>query len=810
MSLRNRLIIILYIISFTVSLFIFTAAMKNVTVDIEYTSYSDAVYSGNKVYLAQNVAGSGRLFRMDTDGDVLDMFSSTEAKEERIEAIDVTGEGVYALLSTMQSAEEGSVLGSETGVAVFYRIVSLDQSLKLQYETETFVLGDDMISGFSVDDTGMYLTVIAPDGSYASVYGISKGELKRPDSLSGNQVAVEGIRKRLSNEGRFFVQARYYDGELYIRSDSEPPAGIFGIDETAVNAVSHMRLSPGQLFKLYGKYFLIYIAALLIWFILLYGLIRMFENRNRMFYYVAIAEAVLAIIVGICVYTIVNRTSEARTTEHSRFAVISLIGLADEAGINDYVDFSAAGFYDSDTYHGIAGSLSDFVKREGNSDIFYDVLVVRLRDSIVMASASGRNLQHITTIFGNNLDSVSTDIYRGNRISYEELYVDDQSCRAIGVADDDTVPDYALLGIINNTGTDANVWADNTGALLLALLAFAIGSLLIIAVWYLLNRDMMILDSALSDTALGKELPERPAVIGRDVKDMWDSLSEINKRVEELQYSKLRILEAYYRFAPKNVEKILQRDSILEVRNGDSIAVRGTVVTISIMPRKNNGAKSYDRVVSSIGEYQKNHGCLIVGKSPDMSSVQLFLQDYEKQSTAFLSEMFSVQGQEHDGYKLSASLFYDRCNFAVVGNEDETMAFFDSDRKNLINDISDISTKLELGIVISEDVREREQINGPLRFIGYIGCGSVEGGVRLYEVLDAYPARIRSRKIAILDKFEEALNAFYEKDFYISRTLFSDILKEIPDDALVKWYVFESDRYLNENADDSSFMNLHV
>ena len=54
------------------------------------------------------------------------------------------------------------------------------------------------------------------------------------------------------------------------------------------------------------------------------------------------------------------------------------------------------------------------------------------------------------------------------------------------------------------------------------------------------------------------------------------------------------------------------------------------------------------------------------------------------------------------------------------------------------------------------------------------------------------------------------MNAFYEKDFYISRTLFSDILKETPDDDLVKWYVFESDRYLNESVDEETFRNLHV
>ena len=69
---------------------------------------------------------------------------------------------------------------------------------------------------------------------------------------------------------------------------------------------------------------------------------------------------------------------------------------------------------------------------------------------------------------------------------------------------------------------------------------------------------------------------------------------------------------------------------------------------------------------------------------------------------------------------------------------------------------------------------------------------------------------MRSVKIANLNKFDQALRSFYDKDFYISRTMFSDILKEMPDDALVKWYVFESDRYLNEIVDDNTFKNLKV
>ena len=805
MNLRKRIIIILYILSFTVSVFIFTALMEKVVSTVEYTSYTDGIYYGDSVYLAQNVAGCGRIFYMDTDGDVRKIFSSSEVEEERIENIDVNTTGVYAVLSTLQTVKD-----EKEEIVTFYRIVLLDHNLNLLSQTQRFRLGDEVISGFSAENSGLYMTMLSEDGSYALTYGISNSELRSPEDTADSTITVENLRKKNASDGRFFSQAEYAQGDMYVRTDADEPFGRFRLDENVANAVNGMRLSPGQLFKLYNKYILAYAVILFIWFVVLFLLVRMFTNRNRMFYFMAIAEAVLLIISAVGVYSIVSKTSEARTAEHSRFAVISLNGLADQAGLDDHVNYSEKGFYDSEEYQNIRENLTKFVNLSGNDQIFYDVLIIRMVDGVTVASASGRNLQHISTIFGSNMEKICTPLFRGGRYTYEDLVIDNQSCRAIAVADNDTVPDYAIVGIINDSSDTADVWSDNRGALILFVIVFSVASLLVLAVWYLMNRDLLILESALSDTALGKELPERPLILGNDVKDMWDALSEINKRVEEIQYSKVRILEAYYRFAPKNIEKLLQKESINDVRNGDLISLSGTVVTLNAISKGNNDIHGYDRIIGNIGQYQKTHRCILIGKSPDTSVIQLFFHEQEKSITSFFTDIFATHNQGNDGINLSASVFFDKCSFGVTGSEEETTTHLDAERKKQISDINRIVNKLHLNLVVSEEVKNRESLTGALRFIGYIGCGSRYGTIKLYEVLDAYPARIRAQKIAMLDKFDEALNSFYEKDFYISRTLFSDILKEIPDDALVKWYVFESDRYLNESVDENTFKNLHV
>ena len=47
-------------------------------------------------------------------------------------------------------------------------------------------------------------------------------------------------------------------------------------------------------------------------------------------------------------------------------------------------------------------------------------------------------------------------------------------------------------------------------------------------------------------------------------------------------------------------------------------------------------------------------------------------------------------------------------------------------------------------------------------------------------------------------KFQKALQLFYQHDFYLARSTFSDVLKENPEDAMAKWYLFTCERYLNQ------------
>ena len=807
---RTRLIIILYIISFTISLFVFSAFMNGVSIDVECTSYSSYTVDGSDIYYGQNIKNKGILFKLNSKGNVSKMFLTDKIGDTRILGVDTTEDNVYLITSGFLKEKDPHNENAFI-TTTCYHLLELDKKLNVARLSRAFYLEDGMIfTGFSVDENGLYITCVSSDGSNVSVYSVGLDQLKDPEETTLDPIKIEIVRTKSALEGRMYADALYQDGQLYVRTDADLPSGVFMIDPYIKEVVSGLKLTLGQLIRLYSIYLIWYIACFIVWCIILYRLIVAFENRNRSFYYIIIAEGVLLVLTLSAAMAVVLNSLDARRVEHSRFGVTALIGLADDAGLNEDLDYDNSVTYDLVRYQEIRKSLSEFVLREGNNAIFYDVFVYRLRDNMICASGSGRNRQLVSEIYGADSSDLTNDLRRGNNYAAEDLTIEGQQYRAVAVTVDNLAPQYALVGIINSTTLDKSVFVNNSGTFLIFLAAFAIGSAFVALVWYLHMRDFAALENALSASAAGEPLPDRPAVLGADVKDMWDSLTEIHKRVDEIEYSKIKILEAYYRFAPKNVEKALFKKSIVEVENGDKSKLNGTICLTHIDILGGKRLRKLDSFIGSIGEYQKSHDCMIIGKSPDMSSLQMLFLENEVFTVSFVTDLYNQHTRSENAIHPSTVICFDECRFGVMGNEDETTTYLRSLHQEVYRNILMFANQLKLGIVITEDVKNRENLTTPLRFLGYAEVEGLDEGLKLYEVLDAYAVRTRNSRIVSLPRYNEALEAFYEKDFYIARTKFSDILKEDPEDTLVRWYVFEADRYLNENADDDSYRFIHL
>ena len=798
-SFRTRIILALYIISFAVSIFIFSVLMRSVAIHIEYNSYRQCAVTGKKVYFTHNQNGQNYIFAINKNAKVEEMYRLSTPTDSRILGISALNEDVFVV----EQADTG------------YRILQLDETLQMVSRTSTFEIDEGYIfSGFSAEETGLYLTLLSEEGSIAKVISVDLSNLKELSETSDDDVKTEVIGSIKTEEKRFFADALYAKGQLFTRFDNSEPIGVFEKDPKICDLISDMDLGISQILSIYAAYLIRYVSALIVWFIILYLLVKMFENRNRSFYYLCIEEAVLFVIVGAATLAVARGYQSSRELEHSRFAVASMQGLMEEAGLNEYVDYSNISFYNTERYQEIRKALSEFVKRKGNSRIFYDVMIVRLKDNLVCAGATGRNRSALSDNYGSELIDLFDGLYKGQNYAIRDFTLDGQPYRAVAIADKELAPNYALVGIIGTSSNDNSVIADNLGVFKFFLATFAVASAAVILVGIFRMKDLIVMEQALKDTALGNSIKKRPRTLGTDIKDMWDAVSEIHKRVENLQYSKLKIMEAYYRFAPKNIELILGKNSILEVRNGDSRTFDGTIGFMKIHTDYKNRQKRLDSVISAIGEYATQNEAMIIGKDVDISNLQMVISDQQTDIIKSLVEIFKNHAEEMDNKLTTMFLYRTKFTFCIVGNDSESSLSLSYDYyndKELLSDIVTFLDAMDMGMVVSKWVQERDGYDGSLRFIGY--GGEVENGIEiaLYEVLDACDEKQRSEKLATLDRFNKALKLYHDKDFYLARNMFSEILKETPTDKLVRWYVFESERDLHEGAaDGNGYKYVHL
>ncbi len=806
---RTRIILALYFISFAVSIFIFSALMRSVVIHVDYNSYRQCAVDGSRVFFIHNQNGKNYIFGVKSNAEVTDLYCSSSAHDKSFIAVSALKGNIFVVEKSPftkkdeQTDKEESVPG--------YRILRFDDKLRIISQTSHFEIDEGyFISGLSAEKKGLFLTLLSEDGAVAKVILVDPYCLmessEATDILDGD-VKTEVISSKKADENRFFADALYANGQLYTRPDNSKPVGVFERKPSVIRAVSDMKLSFRQNLSIYLGYLIWYVAALVIWFIILVPVIRMFGNRNRSFYYLCIAEAVLFVIAGVATLTVAKFYQSSRELEHSRFAIVSQQALADEAGLSENADYADISFYDTKKYQDIRNALTAFVKRKGNNKIFYDVMLVRLKDNLVCAGVTGRNQTVVSSIYGSELQRLSGELFRGRSFAVCDFAMEGQTYRAVAVANKEPAPDYALVGIIGTNSNDKSVIVDNLGVYILFLTVFAVASIMVILVWFLHMRDFAALEQVLSDTALGNDMKERPATLGSDVKDMWDAVSEIHKKYDNLQYSKLRAMEAYYRFAPKNIELIMGKDSIVEVHNGDKRTFDGTIGFIRINAEYKNRQKKLDSVISAIGEYADKNKAMLIGKDVDISNLQMVISDSQTDIIKSLVEIYTSHAAAKEQSLTTMFLYRTTFTFCIVGNDKESSFYLSydyyNDKEQLSNIVSFIDA-MDLGLVVSGWVQERDKYDGNLRFIGYGGLVGNNNEIALYEVLDADDEKQRTEKLATLDRFNKALKLYLDKDFYLARNMFSEILRETPSDKLVRWYVFESEKYLSEGAGEGN------
>lgn len=335
-----------------------------------------------------------------------------------------------------------------------------------------------------------------------------------------------------------------------------------------------------------------------------------------------------------------------------------------------------------------------------------------------------------------------------------------------------------------------------------------LGTLLLAAVIFLQGRQMHALGVLASRVAEGKSDWD---ALQTDTKTFWiesneirglrNSLGQIAADVARMNYMKYRVMQGYYRFAPKQIEKILGRNSILEVEANDRVHVMGTLAFVAYPEDKKLEEQQYLRKMNQeyelLGEKQKEYDGILLSNNSDLTTLQLLFQEETKQALHFGIDV--SMRQENDREKSFFVLLH-RTSFVygVAGNDEQAFTYVLSKEMKRLEKYVERFRAAGIRMAVTDAVYELIEKETSGRYIGYL---EEEGYTfKLYEILDAYPAKQRQRRLDTREKFEKALNLFYQGDYYLGRNLFTEVLKESPDDEVAKGYLFLCEKCLNADC----------
>ena len=803
---RIRSAIISCVLILLISVGLFPTVIKKASEAPSLNAFGKGTASSNSVYYLDGANDGMRLFSLGTDGTVQSVYADPKTTATDICLYDGK---VFVLVNDVVRFDGPNVYRA-------YRLKGFTQSLVPCQTTASFELhaGEKAVD-VNIENGQIFVSALSIDADTVEAYSLSLDELTKlyeeqqaaaeeetEDAEPAPAIAdvqAESFYLDYAEKGRFFADATFKDGVFFTRTDADLAEDVFAPNETVNKALKKVSLSLSQCMKLSMDITIYWIAGTLILMVAVIFCFVMLSGKVKAVYIGLGIEALIAIVLIILYNGFTNYKDRYVKEAREKYAYEALSLLAGQSDRLTYKEFDES-WYDSNTYKKVQRTINTFVSGEYASEVFTDAFLVDVITNNVICSADGRNNEQISDLYGKSdlweklIDKKSSDIY--------ELSVAGKNIEAIAVMPNDDA-NAAFVGIIDadNGKFDKEERMDLIRNMFVSYVVFS--GLCIFLLW-LLTFDISLFDKAIGDVAVnGKSVnlgPKNP--VGTDLENMWNSLRQIEKEIGQLQYSSFKRLEAYSRFAPQDIEKILGKESILDVVNGDRIGIKGTLSMIT-----SDGSSDVDERIDQIGglfnfmkEYPDLRGTLVSDRD-GLSSIDMFFYNQERNTCEFAVDYLKECRVDRASIKTpSVFMYYGSFMYAVTGTNEQSRAFLIADESSELAAYAKWFRDHDISAVVTEEVKNRERTTYDFRYIGFINIGDRKKDIRLYELLDACPLAERELKLEYMNKFEDALQLFYQSDYYMARNTFSDILKVNPGDEIVRWYLFESERLLDDTS----------
>jgi len=695
--------------------------------------------------------------------------------------------------SSVQPWDGGAVLGlivssrtvflpvrTQAGVKLF----AWNEDLEKDSENVIPFSPDAKIAGITLKNETLNIVALENDGASAVVYSAKK--VGEPVSIY-NEQAPEGTR---------FLDAYYVNGRLEsLLSDGSRSGGYnnAALKHTVLpDNVGFMGITLG--FPTVIRNVLILAAVI---FLIVFFFRAVVFKRNYKWLKIYGFMFIVSICMSCAVYLMTKNVCESRLEERMGSSEYIIGNYA--KGINSY-DGSLGTQKYNDAY-------TEISRITGTYGTIADIAAVTMNNNRAMVAVSTRIPfgEWLAHTWGEAVDECIVKAHSHDNAQWGVTTVGGQEYMTVVIpVNDDLEGRCFLAGLVRYEDIKAQNSYDV--ATFITIMGFVWGAALLIIMFinFARARELKAVATTVRRISTGEQTEVvRPMNVSKDFEVMWNAASELTKSFGKNVYLKNQTLLSASRFAPQNIEKLLGKDSISDVRLGDKGSVHGTVALIEISRPFARSRSEYMDLMSSnielLCRYKNEYSGVLISDSATMCSSRILFAGDEGKAISFgVRTSDAIEKSSAAGRKKSFILLHKTdYEYGITGSGDQNFACISSTQLDALSDYVPKLLDLGLRLAVTEEVLSDRAVECSSRYIGYIVLPDNGGEVRIHEVLDAESMEERNRKKTTMATFEKALELYYASDFYLARNLFAEVVKECPEDLVARWYLFKCEGMLD-------------
>ena len=289
---------------------------------------------------------------------------------------------------------------------------------------------------------------------------------------------------------------------------------------------------------------------------------------------------------------------------------------------------------------------------------------------------------------------------------------------------------------------------------------------------------------------------------------------------EPIKNTDMELIEAYERFIPREILKMLRKENITKVHLGNQIEKEMTVLFSDIrgftsMSEEMTPQQNFDFINSYLSRMEpviRRHNGIVDKYVGDaiMALFPLSADDALKCAVAMLSELDNYNKERKSAslepVKIGIGLNTGLCMLGTVGGENRMETTVIADAVNLASRIETMTKSYSTSILISENTFHHlnETKNMGIRFLDRV---KVKGKIQpqsVYEVFENDPPECREKKILTARLFVEALAHYHFKHIQTAVELLEECLSVNPDDIPAQVYRERCEEFFKSGFHEST------